>query len=179
MYGCLRLRGEIRGVPMRLDVADVARLLRVSQNQVYHWINRDQLPAIKVKGKYCFNLAKVFEWATIRKVDVCPETFSEQFGLSKQVSLAAALRRGGVAYNLQSREQRVGIAGGGRGAEPAAGSLIGSRCCSCSWPANTSARRQWATASPYLIRGTPLSAHAGPVAEHLLPGPADRLRRRG
>ena len=25
--------------PMRLDVADVAKLLRVSENQVYRWIN--------------------------------------------------------------------------------------------------------------------------------------------
>ncbi len=40
---------------MRLDVADVAKLLKVPENQVYHWINENHLPAIEVAGKYCFN----------------------------------------------------------------------------------------------------------------------------
>ena len=94
---------------MNLDVSDVAKLLRVSENQVYRWINQDQLPTIEVKGKYCFNRAEVFEWATVRKIDVCPEAFSEQFGLSEQVSLAAALRRGGVAYDLKATNKELAL----------------------------------------------------------------------
>jgi nitrogen PTS system EIIA component len=94
---------------MRLDVADVARLLRVSQNQVYHWINGDSLPAIKVNGKYCFNRSELLEWANVHKVGTSPEIFREQFGLSKQVSLAAALRNGGVAYNLMATSKESAL----------------------------------------------------------------------
>jgi PTS system nitrogen regulatory IIA component len=96
-------------MPMYLDVAEVAKLLHVPENQVYHWINENHLPAIEVRGKYCFNWSDLLEWATVRKIDISPEVLREQFGLSDQISLVAALKRGGIAYDLRATNKESAL----------------------------------------------------------------------
>jgi PTS system nitrogen regulatory IIA component len=94
---------------MYLDVTEVAKLLHVPENQVYRWINENHLPAIEVRGKYCFNQSDLLEWATVRRIDISPETLRDQFGLSDQISLVAALTRGGVVYDLRATNKESAL----------------------------------------------------------------------
>ena len=61
---------------MQLSVREVARLLKVSENTVYGWVDERSLPAQQINSQYFFNKAELLEWAALQKVDVAPEIFA-------------------------------------------------------------------------------------------------------
>jgi PTS system nitrogen regulatory IIA component len=89
---------------MQLTVRDVARLLDVSENEVYRWVRDDGLPAEEVNGQYRFNRAELLEWATIRKRHVPPAFFQPEHG-DGPPRLDRALRAGGIHHHIQATDR--------------------------------------------------------------------------
>jgi PTS system nitrogen regulatory IIA component len=86
---------------MKLLVKDAARLLDVSEKTIYRWIKQGSIPAYRLNEQYRFNRAELLEWATSRRIAVCPEIFREEE--SEAASLphfAEALRAGGIHYRI-------------------------------------------------------------------------------
>jgi nitrogen PTS system EIIA component len=95
---------------MNLGVKEVAALMNVSENTVYRWIRDSKLPAFRVNEQYRFNRAELLEWATSRRLNVSAELFAEPAdGRSPAVSLADALRAGGVHYRVAGADKAAAL----------------------------------------------------------------------
>jgi PTS system nitrogen regulatory IIA component len=91
---------------MQLSVREVARLLKVSENTVYRWVDERSLPAQQVDSKYFFNKAELLEWAALHKVDVAPEIFAAgPNGNGSTPTLASALEAGGMHYGVEGADR--------------------------------------------------------------------------
>ncbi len=90
---------------MRFDLRDVARMLKVPEAKVYHWINEEHLPTRQVNGKYCFDQAELLEWATMKRVSIPTEAFYENDNQAVEVNLAAAIEQGGVYRDLAGADK--------------------------------------------------------------------------
>lgn len=82
---------------MELTVRDTARLFKVSEKTVYHWVKDRALPAYQVNDQYRFNRAELLEWATTHRINV-PEEFFHQADAAAPplITLTDALRAGGI-----------------------------------------------------------------------------------
>lgn len=92
---------------MDLNVRDVARLLRISEDQVFRLARDGTLPAIRVHDQYLFNRVEILEWAASRTHRIALEVYSGAHAAERPGGLSAALERGGVHYQVagQTREQ--------------------------------------------------------------------------
>lgn len=90
---------------MNLTVRDVARMLNASERTVYRWIDQGALPAYRVNGQYRFNRAELLEWATARRVKVSPELLHEPQDRGSPLTLAEALRHGGIHYRIAGSDK--------------------------------------------------------------------------
>jgi nitrogen PTS system EIIA component len=90
---------------MQFDLRDVARMLNVSENKVFHWINEEQLPARQVNGKYCVDRAELLEWATLKRLSIPTEAFHDSDGQVAEVNLDAALEDGGICRDLAGADK--------------------------------------------------------------------------
>jgi PTS system nitrogen regulatory IIA component len=91
---------------MQLSVREVARLLKISENTVYRWVDERSLPAQQVDSQYFFNKAELLEWAALRKIDVAPEIFAPTPGGNGAApSLRAALEAGGIHYDVEGTDR--------------------------------------------------------------------------
>jgi PTS system nitrogen regulatory IIA component len=91
---------------MQLTVRDVAKLLKVGENVVHHWVATDELPAAEINGQYRFNGAEVLEWATARKMAIEPSAFPYSSGRAGPLpGLADALRLGGILYDVPGHDR--------------------------------------------------------------------------
>ena len=90
---------------MRLGVKDVADRLGVSEKAVFHWVEREGLPATQVDGQFRFNPAAVYEWATSRGVPIPGNLFDEGGGGGVERPLTRALRAGGVVLGLEGEDK--------------------------------------------------------------------------
>ncbi|MGE5192495.1 MAG: PTS sugar transporter subunit IIA [Deltaproteobacteria bacterium] len=91
---------------MQLSVREVARLLKISENTVYRWVNERSLPAHQVDSQYFFNKAELLEWAALRKVDVAPEIFAPTPGGNGTTPmLSAALEAGGIYFDVGGNDR--------------------------------------------------------------------------
>src|SRR5438445_10258620 len=54
--------GHSLAVTMDLTVRDLAKLLKVSENTVYRWIEKDDLPAYRLHEQYRLNRVELQEW---------------------------------------------------------------------------------------------------------------------
>jgi len=89
---------------MQLTVRDVAEIFQVSENVVFRWVADQQLPAEQVNGQYRFNRAELFEWATIRRMEIPPRLFHpDKFGTPPRFD--EALARGGIHYHVQGADK--------------------------------------------------------------------------
>lgn len=85
---------------MNLTVKDVGRLLNVSEKTLYRWIKEGAIPAYRIQDQYRFNRAELLEWATAKRIEVSPQIFEDPGVDSSELSLAEALKAGGVHYRV-------------------------------------------------------------------------------
>jgi PTS system nitrogen regulatory IIA component len=91
---------------MQLSVREVARLLKISENTVYRWVDERSLPAQQINSQYFFNKAELLEWAALKKVDVAPEIFADApSGNGATPTLSSALERGGIHYDVEGSDR--------------------------------------------------------------------------
>jgi PTS system nitrogen regulatory IIA component len=92
---------------MRLSVREVAARLGVSEKTVFHWVERDGLPATQVDGQFRFSPAAVYEWATARGVPVAGNLFDDRPAPSAAPPFTQALRLGGVVAGLRGDDKQA------------------------------------------------------------------------
>jgi len=81
---------------MRATVQEAASLLDTTEEQIYDWIESEDLPAQKINDQFRINRSELLEWATTRKIPVAPQIFHEDQDEDHIPSVSACLRRGGV-----------------------------------------------------------------------------------
>jgi len=89
---------------MRLGVREVAERMGVSEDMVFRWVDRENLPASRVDGQFRFSPAAVYEWATSRGVPIAGDLFEES-SAAPGAPLAHALRRGGIVEGLKGDDR--------------------------------------------------------------------------
>jgi PTS system nitrogen regulatory IIA component len=82
---------------MKVNVREAARLLSVSESEVYRWVEDGEIPFLYVNHQPLFNREELLEWATARRLPLSPELFADE---SEHARLAAALEQGGVHYEV-------------------------------------------------------------------------------
>ena len=90
---------------MQFDLRDVARMLKVPETKVYHWINEEHLPVRQVNGKYSFDRSELLEWATMKRLSIPTEAFHDNHSQASEVSLATALEQGGICRDLSGADK--------------------------------------------------------------------------
>jgi PTS system nitrogen regulatory IIA component len=92
---------------MELTVRDAARVLKVSESEIFRLVSKQALPAEQVHGIYRFNRVALLEWATARQRELSPDLFSEPNGSGGAAgyNLHEALRAGGVFYNVKGTDK--------------------------------------------------------------------------
>ena len=78
---------------MKLTVREAARLLSVSESEIYRWVDDGDIPCHVVNHQPLFSRAELLEWATVHRRPLSTELFDDGGAAS---SLAAAVERGGV-----------------------------------------------------------------------------------
>jgi PTS system nitrogen regulatory IIA component len=96
---------------MQLTFRDIEKAFEVEEETLYHWLNRQGMPAIKANDQYYFNSVEVLEWAlknrirlTTGALKLCEKT------RQGQDTITPALMRGGVYFGLKGshREEILG-----------------------------------------------------------------------
>src|SRR5262245_55714363 len=82
---------------MKVNVRDAARLLSVSESEVYRWVEDGEIPFLSVNHQPLFNREELLEWATARRMPLSPELFADE---GEHARLAAALELGGVHHDV-------------------------------------------------------------------------------
>jgi PTS system nitrogen regulatory IIA component len=94
---------------MDMTAKDAARMLSVSEEQVYAWIRNGTLPSYRVKDRYRLNRVELLEWAGTQNIKVAPEFFHEMHEASGDLLLTDALSRGGVIHDLPCCDKRSAL----------------------------------------------------------------------
>lgn len=96
---------------MQLSIRDLTKLLNVAEGTVSRWIKQRALPAQQVGGQYRVNRTELLEWATANGVRVSLELFDhlEEAGTEAVPSLAEALERGGIHYDLAAADKELAV----------------------------------------------------------------------
>lgn len=87
---------------MKLSVRDAARLLSVSESELYHWIEDGEIPFYMINHQPLFNREELLEWATEHKLRLSVELFADG---AQPVLLGDALVRGGVHHRLAGADR--------------------------------------------------------------------------
>ena len=110
-------RGLAGNETMQLSVREVARLLKISENTVYRWVDERSLPAQQINSQYFFNKAELLEWAALHKVDVSrAEIFADapRPEMAPRPPWRRACRRRRHSLRRRGDRPRFGFAGRGR-----------------------------------------------------------------
>lgn len=90
---------------MDLTAREAARLLNVSEDTIYDWIQKGIVPSYRVQERYRINRVELLEWAAARRMKVSPEIFRENGGRPPGLLLVNALRRGGQLRDLECSDK--------------------------------------------------------------------------
>lgn len=82
---------------MKVNVRAAARMLSVSESDVYRWVDEGDIPCLFVNHQPLFNRSELLEWATLRRLPLATELFADE---GQHAQLAAALARGGAHYDV-------------------------------------------------------------------------------
>jgi PTS system nitrogen regulatory IIA component len=82
---------------MKVNVREAARLLSVSESEVYRWVEDGEIPFLFVNHQPLFNREELLEWATARRLRLSPELFADE---GEHARLGPALEQGGVHYDV-------------------------------------------------------------------------------
>ena len=91
---------------MQLTIRDIAKMLKVPERDIFHWIEKEELPAYKIHDQYRFNRAELLEWISSHEMPVPFELFPHGPSASA-LSLADALESGGIIYGLKGRDKEA------------------------------------------------------------------------
>lgn len=78
---------------MKITVREAARLLAVSESEIYRWVDDGEIPCHIVNHQPLFSRAELLEWATAHRKALSSELFDDG---DASISLVSALERGGV-----------------------------------------------------------------------------------
>jgi PTS system nitrogen regulatory IIA component len=90
---------------MKVTVREAARLLSVSEGQVYRWVESGEIPCSVVNHQPLFSRAELLEWATARRLPVSVALFEPATESGVSVRLADALARGGVHHGVPGSDR--------------------------------------------------------------------------
>jgi PTS system nitrogen regulatory IIA component len=91
---------------MQLSVRDTARMLNVSEEDVYRWIRDKSIPVHRVNDQYRFHRAEVLEWATSRGMRVSSEEFrTHETDQEAMPRLSDALKAGGIHHRVAGADR--------------------------------------------------------------------------
>lgn len=95
---------------MLLTVREAAALLRMSERQVYRWVDDGEIPFQRVRDQVRFNRTDLLEWATGRRLPISLEAFDADLDPEDRApSLARALRLGGVYAGVRAADREEAL----------------------------------------------------------------------
>jgi len=86
---------------MELKIRDVATLLGETEENVFRWARRGEIPAHRVQDQYLFNRVELQEWAVTHNHHMSQNLFAAPGEDPALPSLAEAIRRGGIHYGVR------------------------------------------------------------------------------
>ena len=93
---------------MQFSVREVADLLSVSEKTIYRWIQKGQIPAMRVGDLYRFNRLEILEWTASRRIPVDSKLLLSDDDLGEEYeapSLGISLQRGGIFYRVGGEDR--------------------------------------------------------------------------
>ncbi len=96
---------------MKLTVQEAAKLLNTTEEAIYRWIKRADIPCQSVNDHYRFHRAELLEWATARGLAVSVDAFpaSRRFVDNSAPGFATALRAGGVYHDVEGNDRESAL----------------------------------------------------------------------
>jgi PTS system nitrogen regulatory IIA component len=94
---------------MQLTVREVAKYINVSEESIYRWLSKREIPFCRVNGQYRFNQAEILEWANARKLRVSTAIFRKESGNQPLPRVEEALRTGGIFYQLPGADKPAAL----------------------------------------------------------------------
>jgi nitrogen PTS system EIIA component len=92
---------------MKLNVREAAKILAVSESQLYRWVEAGEIPCVLVNHQPVFSPAELLEWASARRLPVSIQLFEngdEENG-ARPPRLAEALAVGGVHHGVRGGDR--------------------------------------------------------------------------
>jgi PTS system nitrogen regulatory IIA component len=93
------------GDAVKLTVREAARLLSVSESEIYRWVEDGDIPCHVVNHQPLFSRAELLEWATAHRRPLSTELFDDGAAAD---SLVAAMERGGLHPHIAA-DDREGV----------------------------------------------------------------------
>ena len=84
---------------MRIELREVARLLRISERTIERWVRLGELPAVRVKNQWFVNKVDLLEWASKRGVELEAD-ITRAWAAAEEVSIGDAIARGGIHFKV-------------------------------------------------------------------------------
>jgi PTS system nitrogen regulatory IIA component len=91
---------------VKLTVRQAAKLLSVSESEIYRWVDAGEIPCSMMNHQPLFSRAELLEWATARRLPVSVKLFEDGDGGPEPVRLAEAMARGGVHKGIRGPDRQ-------------------------------------------------------------------------
>jgi nitrogen PTS system EIIA component len=91
---------------MKLKVREAAKLLSVSESEIYRWVDAGEIPCSITNHQPLFSRAELLEWAMARRLPASVELFEEpDVEAAQPLRLADALAHGGVHHGIRGDDR--------------------------------------------------------------------------
>jgi len=82
---------EDAGPVMKLSVREAARILDVSETEIYRWVDEEEIPFVMIQHHPMFHRVELLEWAMEKELAVSADLYEDE----RDHPLATALEQGG------------------------------------------------------------------------------------